>query len=775
MNFITFTVVVAAFVPVATVPADPPSAEAIYGQPEAPRYDSDLGPGASVIADFDGDGRLDLATANRDHPSVSVRFTDEAGLPGPQVLVDAGGGPTALASGDFNGDGLADLVTLHREDSSWSIILANAAGGGGFEPAFTRSATAFPEGPVVADFDGDGHLDLAYGAGAPPYVRVHLGDGSGALGPPIETAMPVRPTALVARDFDGDGRLDLASFSNLIFQVAIATGVGDGTFEDVQTLAVSGMPQAIGALDGRPGAQPGLAVSVFDEEASSDALIRWDRVDGVWGPTSSASTVRFGWQLVTVDVDGDGDLDAILTDGLENVAVHRQLEDGRIGAAESWGIERASFFGGSAITAGDLDGDGAPDLVLPERSANVFTVASGDGDGGFLTERRVLMGAAPAAITTADFDGDGITDIAAIDRFTGAINARAGIGGARFGPRIDLGDDWIPREIVHGDFNGDGRVDLAAISGGALVVIPSSDDGAFGQPVSRSLPNAAAVAAGDVTGDGIDDVVVARGSTGGVVLLPGDPEALIGRASEIIGGALTTRLVVADLDADGDQDLALASEPLDSVSTVENLGGGVFIPRPGTRVAGGPTDLVVADLGEDGVLDAVVSLRGGGAAVLTGRPGVTFGPPNRLDAGLETVAIAVADVTGDAQPDIVAADREPPGITIHAGVGGGDFTLAGSVLIISAPEDLQVADIDGRFGPDLVIGGFTITLLLANDPATFGGCAEDVDGSGTVDLADLLIVLASWGPCDGCVADVDGDEAVGFTDLVAVLAAWGAC
>jgi uncharacterized membrane protein len=54
-------------------------------------------------------------------------------------------------------------------------------------------------------------------------------------------------------------------------------------------------------------------------------------------------------------------------------------------------------------------------------------------------------------------------------------------------------------------------------------------------------------------------------------------------------------------------------------------------------------------------------------------------------------------------------------------------------------------------------------------------CAEDVDGDGAIGFADLLAILAAWGPCPGCAEDVTGDGTVGFADLLAALAAWGEC
>lgn len=68
---------------------------------------------------------------------------------------------------------------------------------------------------------------------------------------------------------------------------------------------------------------------------------------------------------------------------------------------------------------------------------------------------------------------------------------------------------------------------------------------------------------------------------------------------------------------------------------------------------------------------------------------------------------------------------------------------------------------------------FALTLEAGEIVIESGSCAEDVDGTGTVDFGDVLAVLGSWGPCDGCAADLDGDGTAGLSDLVSILAAFG--
>ncbi|MBX3375161.1 MAG: hypothetical protein KF817_15130 [Phycisphaeraceae bacterium] len=71
---------------------------------------------------------------------------------------------------------------------------------------------------------------------------------------------------------------------------------------------------------------------------------------------------------------------------------------------------------------------------------------------------------------------------------------------------------------------------------------------------------------------------------------------------------------------------------------------------------------------------------------------------------------------------------------------------------------------------------YTVVIIPGTIEVTTATCAEDLDGSGTVDFSDLLRLFGAWGSCDrACAEDIDGDGVVGATDLLRLLAAWGAC
>jgi len=223
-------------------------------------------PNALTSGDFNGDGRADIAVADTSFtPSTSQTFShlrvllnNGAGGFGADVDYSLGGrSPRSIAKGDFNGDGKLDLVTANEGASTQSgnVYDGNVAvlfgnGDGSFQSPFTYASAPFASTTyaslAIADFDKDGHADIAtvYSPLTQPSIReirVLINDGAGLFQAPVSFAAPSAWWA-VAADFDRDGRADLATANDTSLGLFLNTTHVTSTFNITMTASRNPAP-----------------------------------------------------------------------------------------------------------------------------------------------------------------------------------------------------------------------------------------------------------------------------------------------------------------------------------------------------------------------------------------------------------------------------------------------------------------------------------------------------------------------------------------------------
>lgn len=201
----------------------------------------DTGAYHGITADFNGDGKLDLAIADS---GVSVLLGNGDGTFGRAVEYQAGGFSTTVATGDFNRDNILDLVTSNYSANTVSILLGS--GDGTFRMHVDYATGVNPVGVTVADFNGDGKLDLAVaipapGDQGPGAVSILLGNGEGTFRPRVDYPTTGGAIRIDVGDFNQDGKLDLA-VSTVKPSVDILLGNGDGTFQPALSFPTGNRP-----------------------------------------------------------------------------------------------------------------------------------------------------------------------------------------------------------------------------------------------------------------------------------------------------------------------------------------------------------------------------------------------------------------------------------------------------------------------------------------------------------------------------------------------------
>ena len=190
-----------------------------YPTPEAPS--GRQGPIAVAIADFNGDGFADYSELNATDKSVSTAlgigingtFTASTNRP------VTGKGASAMVAADFNADGKVDLALTNKTDNTVSILLG--VGDGSFLANPTLTTGTGPNFIVAGDFNGDGKVDLATVNQTANTVSLFLGAGNGTFQAKSDQATGTSPSAAAVGDFNNDGSLELAVANSTANTVSI--------------------------------------------------------------------------------------------------------------------------------------------------------------------------------------------------------------------------------------------------------------------------------------------------------------------------------------------------------------------------------------------------------------------------------------------------------------------------------------------------------------------------------------------------------------------------
>ena len=719
----------------------------------------------------------------------------------------AGNGAYSVAAADFNGDGRADVAVANFGNSNISVLLGN--GDGTFQPAADYGAGGSPQSTVIGDFNGDGNLDLA-AVNLSGGINVLLGNGDGTFNPPVGYMTDGGPAGAATGDFNGDGNYDLvvAGHSG---KVSVLMGNGDGTFQQFVSYSMEAGSQlanvAVGDFNG-----DGIADLAVTENMYGNVYILLGNGDGTFRKPATYSVGESPDGIVVSDFNGDGkaDLAVALTAG--NVAVFLGNGDGTFQPPAGYGTSLDT----SGLAVADIDADGIPDIVTT--GGGLVYVMLGAGDGTFQTPVPYTAGSGSAAIAVADFNGDSIPDLVTAN--FGGGNVSVFTGGApsksqtiSFGrlSAVTFGATAFPLSATATSgltvtfFTG--ATNVCSVSGATVTIVAGGTCSVTAEQLGNAIYGAAArvtqsftvnpasqtIAFGTLTNQALGSLPPAlnANASSGLAVTFSSTSPLVctvsgvnitlvavgkcsitakqGGSSNYVAAAVAQSFTVSLGTSQAITFRAIPNKILGVspfvIAAEDNSGLPINFAVTTPLVCSNAGDLIVL-LGA-GTCSITVSQSGNATynaagpvtksfTVNTAKLSGSFMPAGAspLAVGTGPLSVAVGDFNGDGIPDFATANPSNSRVTVLLGnVSGGYAPAPGSPFTVgSNPQSVVVGDFNGDGNQDLATANENdgnVTVLLGN-------------GSGGFAPAPGSPFAAGTGPMFVVVGDFNGD---GVEDL----------
>ena len=706
-------------------------------------------PFSVAIGDLDGDGKPDLAVANRFSNTVSIyRNTSSNGSISSssfaaKVDFTTGSFPNSVAIGDIDGDGKPDLVVANSLSNAVSVFRNMSSSGSITSSSFSAKVDfttgTLPFSVAIGDIDGDGKPDLAVAnvnSNNVSAFRNTSSSGSISFAAKVDfyTGPGSTPYSVAIGDIDGDGKLDLA-----VANYANST------------------------------------VSIFPNESSSGNIISnfGSRVDFTTG--LSPVSVAIG------DLDGDGKLDLAVANADDNtVSLLRNTSSGSISSGSFAAKVDFAIGSGSipfSVSIGDINGDGKPDLAVANNGTNTVSVfrnmsSSGSiGSGSFAAKVDFATGSAPISVAIGDLDGDGKPDLVAANNSSNSVSV--------------LRNTYIPPTITSFTPTSAKPGDAVTITGTNFNTTTTNNIVFFG--ATKATVTAATTTSLTVTvptGATFDYITELNTGTGLAcasttkftpTFSPNKSSITSADISAKVdfttgAGSFPRSVAIGDIDGDGKPDLAVVNQGSNTVSIYRNtsssgsISSGSFAAKVDFTTGTFPYSVAIGDIDGDGKPDLVVANRGSNTVSIyrnTSSSGSisssSFSAKVDFTTGASPFSVAIGDIDGDGKPDLAVANLGSNTISVFrntsssGSISSSSFSANVDFATGINPYSVAIGDIDGDGKPDLVV-----TNLTSNTVSVF----RNTSSSGSITSSSFAVNVdfaTGLSPISLAIGDIDGD------------------
>jgi gliding motility-associated-like protein len=764
-----------------------------------------------ALGDLNGDGKLDLVVVNKANFVTIYQNTHLGGIMNASPFTTkfdlvTGNSPVSVAIGDLDGDGKPDLAVANKDSRTVSVFRNISSNGtiqsGAFMDKVDFLTGESPQKVAISDIDGDGKADLIIANTNDNSISVlHNNSLSGAINAnsfsgKIDFVTGTLPVSVAVGDLDGDGKPDLAvanSSNNTVSVLKNTSTIGEisaTSFAEKVDFATSTLPSSVSIGDLNGDGKPDLAIT--NTTSNTISVLRNASATGLITATSFSDKTDFQTgdkpaQLAIVDLDGDGQSDLISTNtnsSTISVIINRLLPpaitsfsptSGPIGTTvtltganfNSALTNNIVFFGATKATvtaatktsltvtvpiSATYQNISVTDLAsrLTGYAAQPFNATYQNGIISTLPKQDFTAGTKPYEVAVGDLDGDGKPDVVVSNQNSNSISiyrntsASGSITATSFAPKVDYPSSLQPQGLAIGDMNGDGKPEIIVANYGSNTVSVRLNNSVLGSITSGSFPvidlpagiGPTDVAIGDLDGDGKPDIAVTNTNNNTVSLyrnklvINGFAPSFFASKIDFVTGINPRSVAIGDLDGDGKPELAIANRGSNTVSVYRNtavqdaITTTSFANKVDCATGGAAYDVVMADFDGDGKPDLALANSGSNTVSILQNQSVagtitaaSFASKVDIATGTEPRTLAVGDLDGDGKPDITVTNYTANTVSVLRNISSngpinvGSFAQKLDFIAGTQPQSVVIADIDGDNRNDLVVANFNSNSL----------------------------------------------------------------
>ena len=722
-----------------------------------------------ILAHIDGDTDLDLVVPTHNPPALAILYGGAGtSFSAPRFVDVSEGKPTEVAVGDWDSDQRPDLAALDPESGLVHTWFAQADGGF-LESDAALDMGADPRRLRAVDLTNDGAPELVAIDGETRLLRIRIND-NGSFHRFADLPTEHRVIDYAFSPLDEEPGVDLAILSRDGARIEIYSGDDAGEFVRLRFYLVQGEADRLSLLFPPDADVADLVVATKDG-------IQVFRNDGAGelsaSPLIAAPAAGPDRKVHCADITGDGNPDVVTVKRALTAADLESFSPGtllpRLGARLT--DKEVN------LAVGDLDGDGASDVVaffprpgvlhvLRSHSIDVRSDCNANG-----REDACELDGDPAL----DCDGDFELDECAIARGDASdCNDNAIVDDCELLRPVALSDeDGVetpddPERIATADLDRDGDLDLVTTSRGhgniAILLQIGNRSFAPARFVFRDRrTDFGGVCAGDVVGDDLPDIVALDSNGRQIRIFENEGELRFTEVDAIPLRNAPTDALLEDLDADGTLDLIVAEGgtdrfPNDRVSVFVNVDKVEFVDELELAVGSFPDTLLFADVIGDPRKDIVtLDRRSGTLSILRRLEDVQFAEAVSIAVPGEPAHAVLGHFNNDDRIDLAVASQSPPAVSIFFGNPEGSLTLDDEIGLGVPARHIATLDLDDDRDLDLAVS--------TGDEGLLSSLTNRGDGRFDVAVPETPLAHGEASADRMLVADIDADD---HDDLVVV-------